>query len=158
MGDLRFRSLDLQSGGRDSLTGGIWLDIEAGYFEPAEVRGEDDTIPEASGMYVGPRIRNRRLITLVGHVRGSGGTSDERSLSWHSYTQSLMAVMQLYSDPGLLEVDGPYLGIDDGDTYSLNARCIRVIPGPISNRMSYQPWSFQLLCIDSPPEWQLTGS
>lgn len=104
-------------------------------------------------MAVGPRIRHRRIITLVGHVRGSGATYAERSASWHTYTQALMAVMALHSDPGLLEADGDYLGIPVGETHSLNARCIRVIPGPITNRMSYQPWSFQLLCIDSPPEW-----
>ncbi len=158
MGDLRFRSIDLQSGGRDSLTGGIWFDLETGYFEPAEVRGEDDTVPEAAGMAVGPRIRHRRIITLVGHVRGSGATFEERSSSWYTYTQSLMAVMQLHSTPGLLEVDGDYLGIPSGEVHSLNARCIRAIPGPIQNRMAFQPWSFQLLCIDSPPEWSVTPS
>lgn len=158
MGDLRFRSLDLQSGGRDAITGGIWLDIESGYFEPAEVRGDDDVVPEAAGMAVGPRIRHRRIITLAGHVRGYGATPDARSMDWYEHTQQLMAVMQLHSAPGLLEVDGDYLGIPVTETHWLNARCIRAIPGPVASRMAYQPWSFQLLCVDSPPEWQVDAS
>lgn len=154
MGDLRFRSLDLQDGDPAAAhIGGIWLDLEEGFYEPADVRGEDDVVPEASGREVGARIRDVREIVLTGHVRGQGTTAAERSSDWYTRTQALMAVMQLHSDPGVLEVDGPYLGIPEGTGYSLNARVVRVISGRIRNRMSYQTWSFQLRCIDSPPEW-----
>lgn len=159
MGDMRIRSLDVQSGHpSDASIGGIWLDITEGYFEPAEVRGEDDTVPEASGQEPGARIRDQRILTLEGHVRGAGSTAAERSEDWHTRTQQLMAVMQLYDDPGAVEIDGPYLGIPTGSTYALDARVIRVIPGKVRNRMSFQTWSFQLKCIDSPPEWILTAS
>lgn len=159
MGDLRVRSFDVQSGHPSDVTvGGVWLDLVEGYFEPAEVRGEDDVAPEAAGQEPGARIRHQRILTLEGHVRGAGGTPEERSTDWHTRTQALMAVMQLHSDPGLVEVDGPYLGIPTGTTYELTARVIRVIPGRVRNRMSFQTWSFQLKCIDSPPEWTLQPS
>ena len=112
LGDLRFRSVDLQSGHpSNGAVAGIWLDLDKGFSEPAEVRGADDVIPQASGQYPGVWIRHQRLITLVGHVRGSGSTYDERAASWREQTDTLMAVMGLYLAPGLLEVDGPYLGI-----------------------------------------------
>lgn len=154
MGDLRFRSLDLQSGDpMNANLGGIYFDLPEGLWVPAAVRGEDDVEPEAAGQVVGARIRDYLDIPLEGWVAGAGATQAARSEDWLDNTAALKAVMELYLDPGLLEVDGPYLGIPTGATYELNARVIRAIPGTITNRMSFQSWSFQLRCIDSPPEW-----
>lgn len=149
----RIRSLDVQNG--DTVyEATIWLDLESGYSEPAEVRGEDDVIPGATGQYAGVWQRDIRRLIAVGHVKGFGTDQVERAASWRAATDSLMAVMQMDDDPGLVEVDGPYLGIPSGTTRQLNARVTRVIPGPILNRMTYQGWSFELKCIDSPPEWE----
>jgi hypothetical protein len=158
VGELRFRGLDLQSGHpSDGSVGGIWLDLD-GYFDPPSVRGDDDVIPEAAGQVAGVWIPDHKDMTLVGHVRGSGGTKDERTADWYERTTQLMAVMQMDLAPGLLEVDGPYLGIPTGETHYLNARCIRPIRGQVHNRMAFQFWSFTLRCIDSPPIWQVDAS
>ena len=159
MGDLRFRSLDLQSGDpMNASLGGIYFDLPEGLWVPASVRGEDDVVPEAAGQEPGARIRDFLDIPLEGWVAGGGADREERSEDWLTNTAALKAVMELYLDPGLLEVDGPYLGIPAGATYELNARVIRAIPGVITNRMSFQSWSFQLRCIDSPPEWTLQAT
>jgi hypothetical protein len=155
--ELRIRSLDVQDG-NDPWSASIWLDLVSGYSEPAEVRGEDDVVPEAAGREPGTWQRDMRRIQLEGHAKGFGTDREERSADWRISTDALMAVMQLYDAPGLVEVDGPYLGIATGETHYLNARCVRVLPGPILNRMSYQAWSFTLECIDSPPEWQIEAS
>jgi hypothetical protein len=154
---LKVRSLDVQDGD-EPYTAGIWLDLVSGHAEPADVRGEDDIVPGASGRSEGEWQRDVRRIQLEGHVRGFGATREERSSDWRANTDALMAVMQMHDAPGLVEVIGPYLGIPTGDTHFLNARCIRVLPGPVTNRMSYQAWSFTLECIDSPPEWQIEAS
>ena len=155
MGQLHIRSLDVQNGD-DPWSSTIWLDLTRGYFEQADVEGSDDLIPGVAGMDVGFFTRRRRLLELQGHVRGEGGTYAERSESWHDATQQLMGVMQMYLSPGLVEVEGDYLGIPSGTTASLNARCIRMLGGPVLNRMSFQAWTFSLECIDSPPEWVLS--
>lgn len=157
-GDLRFRALDFQSGHpSDGSVGGLWFDLD-GYFDPPAVRGSDDVIPEKAGQDLGVWVPDHKDINLVGHVRGSGSTYAERSADWYDQTQLLMAVMAMDLPPGLLEVDGPYLGIPEGETHWLNARCIRPIRGPVHNRMSFQFWSFTLRCIDTPPEWQVDES
>lgn len=159
MGDLRFRSFDLQSG--DPLNanlGGVYFDLSEGLWVPAAVRGEDDVVPEAAGQEPGARIRDHLDIPMEGWVAGAGANRTERSEDWLDRTQALKAVMELYLAPGLLEVDGPYLGIPAGTTYELNARVIRVIPGAIHSRMSFQSWTVQLRCIDSPPEWALQAT
>lgn len=159
MGDMRFRSFDLQSGDPlNAQLGGVYFDLSEGLWVPAVVRGEDDVVPEAAGQEPGARIRDYLDIPLEGWVAGGGASRQERSEDWFDRTQALKAVMELYLSPGLLEVDGPYLGIPIGATYELNARVIRAIPGMITNRMSFQSWSFQLRCIDSPPEWALQAT
>jgi hypothetical protein len=45
----------------------------------------------------------------------------------------------------------PYIGLTDSMT--LNARCVSMVRGPVQYHMAYQSWSFEMECIDSPPEW-----
>ncbi len=152
MDELRFDGMSLQNGAEPGAAT-IWLDLISGYAEPAEVRGEDDVIPEAAGQEYGARIRDHRIIQLSGHVRGVGATVEARRTSWRAATDALMAKMQLYASPDVLELVGPYLGLTAGVTRTINAYCIRVVPGPISGTMTYQEWSIQLKAIGSPPEW-----
>ena len=154
---IRVRALDVQNGAKPEQST-IWLDLENGYFERAEAEGEDDTIPGADGRDVGVYRRSRRLLVLQGFTKGIGGTEAERWDSWHAAQESLLGVMPMHSDPGLVEVDGPYLGIPTGTTRFLYARCVRQLGGPVLNHMAYQAWSFTLECIDSPPEWQTEPS
>ncbi len=150
---LRVRSLDCQSDN-------IHLDV-ARYNEPALVRGVDDVVPQAEGRDIGARRKDVLRFTLEGVVRGTGVDPDARALSWRVATDQLMAVMDFSLDPGLVEVgpdapamfpdSSPYLGLT-GDR-ELNARCVSMVRGPVQHHMSHQSWSFEMECIDSPPEW-----
>lgn len=147
---LTYRAFDLRDD-EDPLLARVYFDMPIGYSEPAEVRGEDDVVPEAAGRELGARIKDRRLIQLEGHVRGIGADTAARTADWRASTDLLTAAIQQDGLPGDLVVGGGYLGITG--TASLSARVIRVIPGPITNRMSFQTWGIQLECVDSPPEW-----
>lgn len=151
------RGLDVQNADRPE-DATIWLDLQSGYSEPAEAEGEDDVIPGAEGKDPGVWERRSRRLLAVGYTQGFGGTRQEATENWRAATDSLMAVLQLHDDPGLVELHGPYLGIPSGTTRFLEARAIRVLPGPILNRMSHQGWSVELECMDSPPEWQTEAS
>lgn len=156
---LTFRGTDLQ-------TATIHLDLRSGYVEPPTVRGEDDVIPGAAGRDVGARRADARRIVLEGHVRGVGGDRDARALSFRTASDALAAVLDRALDPGTLIV-GPgvpaqfpdaatYLGLDQN--YGLDARVVNAISGPVQAHMSYQTWSIELECVDSPPDWQPLGS
>ena len=104
--------------------------------------------------------------SLEGVVLGTGEGRDERALSWRTATDLLMAVMDLSLAPGEVEVGpeppamfpdaSPYLGLT-GDHF-LNARCVSMVRGPVRYHMAEQSWSFEMECIDSPPEWQPESS
>ena len=104
-----------------------------------------------------------RRIILEGHVRGQGGTRDERALSFRTSSDALAAIFDRSLDPGILEVDedapaqfpdaAPYLGLTT--SRSLTARVVNVITGPVLAHMSYQTYSVELECVDSPPEWDV---
>lgn len=155
---LRVRSLDCQ-------TDNIHLDV-VGYGEPPSVRGEDHVMPGATGREVGLRRADTYRFILQGYVEGTGTDPDARALSWRMETDALMAVMDLALAPGLVEVGpaaperfpnaSPYLGLTDD--HELNARCVGFVRGEVRRHMSFQSWSFEMECVDSPPEWQPSGS
>lgn len=141
---LTYRGTDLQ-------TANIHFDVARGFNEPAEVRGEDDVVPEASGRAEGAWIEDQRTIILEGHVEGTGATLEERQQSWRTASDSLRTIMDRTASPGALVMGPPDHGVDA--EWSINARCVSAIPGPILNAWTFQRWSFELVCIDSPPEW-----
>ena len=151
---LRFRSLDLQSAN-------IHLDL-MGYRESASVRKVDHVMPGAAGREAGTRRKDIYRFSLDGSVTGTGADRDERALSWRIATDLLMEVMDFSLDPGLVELgpepptmfpdSSPYLGLTL-DRF-LNATCVSMVRGPVLNHMSHQGWSFEMECVDSPPEWQ----
>lgn len=155
----------LEVRGTDVQTLNIHLDL-VGYGESALVRGEDDVIPQASGRDPGARIKDVYRFTLQGHVEGTGIDRDERALSWRTATDTLMALMDFSLAPGTVEVgpaaparfpeSSPYLGLAGNKI--LNARCVSMVRGPVQRHMSFQSWSFEMECIDSPPEWVDSGS
>jgi hypothetical protein len=155
---LRVRSLDCQ-------TLNIHLDL-VGYGESASVRGEDDIVPQAAGRDVAARQKDVYRFVLEGYVEGTGATREERALSWRTATDQLMAVMDLSLAPGLVEV-GPepparfpsaasYIGLDS-DKF-INARVVSVVRGPVRDHMSFQSWSFEMECVESPLAFQDAGS
>lgn len=156
---LTYRSVDLQ-------TTTLAFDLRSGFVEPATVRGEDDVIPGAAGRDVGARRADTLRIVLEGHVRGIGATRDERALSWRVASDALSAVLDRALTPGALVVGpvvpdewpdaAPYLGLLQN--YGLDARVVNAISGPVQAHMSYQTWSIELECVDSPPEWAALGT
>lgn len=151
--------------GTDCQTLNIHLDL-VGYGESASVRGEDHVMPGAAGREVGTRRKDVYRFNLEGYVKGTGADRDERALSWREQTDVLMALMDFSLDPGTVEVGpaapagfpdaSPYLGLTED--MILNARCVSMVRGPVQNHMSHQSWSFQMECVDSPPEWEPSGS
>lgn len=156
---LTYRSVDLQ-------TATIHLDLRSGFVEPPTVRGEDDVIPGAAGRDVGARRADVLRIVLEGHVKGVGGTRDERAASWRVASDALAAVLDRALTPGAIVVGptvpaqfpdaAPYLGLLQN--YGLDARVVNAISGPVLAHMSYQTWSIELECVDSPPEWAALGT
>ena len=138
----------------------IHLDL-LGFNESPSVRGEDHVMPGAAGREVGVRRHDVLRFTLQGYVKGIGGDRDSRALSWRIATDALMAVMDFSLAPGPVVVGpdapaqfpnaSPYLGLTG--EYSLNARCVSMVRGPVQYHMAHQSWSFEMECVDSPPEW-----
>lgn len=150
VGMLTFRSVDLQ-------TATLHSDLERGLYDPAEVAGNDWLIPLAEGLEVRARIKRYRELEIRTHVEGIGSTDAERTASWAAATEALMAVMDHSLAPGDLVAIGPYLGLDEGETATVSARCINAVAGPILRHMSYQRWSFVLRAVDG-VDWQFEGS
>lgn len=151
---LFFRDVDLQNGDTPG-EASIWLDIW-NPFEPAEARGDDLVIPEKAGMTAMTFVKHRRIIELRGFVKGIGDDADARSASFYAASDALRDVMDADLAPGQVQWIAPYLGLPSGSLY-LDARCVDAIGGEITNRMSFQRWTFRLRCVDDPPEWAATS-
>ena len=96
MGNLLYRSLDLQNGDIPELST-IWFDIYRGFNEPAEVRGDHLVIPQKPGMTEMVLVPHRLTIELRGFVRGAGSTRVERQGSWREATDALMVTQESYA-------------------------------------------------------------
>jgi hypothetical protein len=150
----------LTVGGLDVQDENIHLDL-LGYGESPTVRGEDHIMPGAAGRSVGVRRHDVLRFTLQGYVKGTGTDRDTRAESWRVATDALMAVMDFALSPAAVVVGpeppaqfpeaSPYIGLTDSMT--LNARCVSMVRGPVQYHMAHQSWSFEMECVDSPPEW-----
>jgi hypothetical protein len=128
--------------GVDIHTDNIHLDIHEGFAEPPTVRGEDVIISGQSYRTWMPKVADRRIIELRGIVRGTGTTLEDRQQSWRDATDDLMALLDRTDTPGTLLTVPPYLGLTQ--SYSVDAVCINVMPGPVMASMTAQTWSIQL--------------
>jgi hypothetical protein len=137
------RALEITEG----TSGGINLDLAAGYFEPPNVRYEDRVIPGAPGLWLGNRVANDRELQLVGWVRGKGSDEEERTADWHDKTVALMAVLDQTLAPGPLVIPAGYLGTPDDRT--IEVVTVNLIPGRIRACMSYQTWTVALLAAET---------
>jgi hypothetical protein len=142
---LTYRTTDIQ-------TANIYLDIVSGFFEPPTVRGEDDLVFRAAGRDEMPRRADVRPIRLEGYGRGTGSTELARQQSWYAATSALMDLMDRTLASGPIVVTPPYLGLPSGSK-TIDARAVNAVGGPVLSCMTYQRWSFDLECVDSPPEW-----
>jgi len=146
---LSFRSVDYRGTG-------FCLDIVQGIHEPASVRGTDFLAPAREGMYVGNRIRHIRTVLIEGYIRGLGSTLEERQESFHDTTATLAATWDRSLAMGVLAIDDGDYGLPDGETWSLNARCVDAIGGPLQAGWTFQKWSIKLESLDT--GWEVAGS
>ena len=96
MGDLLYRSVDLQNGDIPEAST-IWFDVFSGFNEAAEVRGDHLVIPQKPGRTEMLLVPDRLQIELRGFVQGIGGTRLERQQSWRTASDALRAIL----DPSL---------------------------------------------------------
>lgn len=146
---LSFRSVEFRGTG-------YCLDIVEGIHEPASVRGIDFLAPAREGMYVGNRIRHIRSILIEGFIRGDGGSLEERQESWHSRTKTILDTLDRSLSMGVLAIDDGDYGLPDGETWTLNARCIDAIGSDIQAAWTFQQWSIKLESLDT--AWEVAGS
>lgn len=129
-----------------------YFDIHSGFWEPADVRGQDDVIPGLAGRFRRNRVKDRRIIELRGFVQGIGGTQLERQQNWQAATAALMALMDPTGASGSLAVVAPYMGLPSGSK-TITAYPLNVVGGPVLNTMSFQRWSIELEAVGNPPDW-----
>lgn len=144
-----FRSVELQGEG-------FCLDIVKGLHEPAAARGKDSIAPGQDGRYPRNRKRDVRRILLEGYVRGVGTTLQERRESFFTTVEAIMATMDRAAAPGVLSVDGGTYGLPSGEEWTINARCINVLGGPMLSQWTAQEFSIELESVD--PDWEVSGS
>jgi hypothetical protein len=145
LGKLSYKGTDLQ-------TLKVYFDIASGFWEPAEVRGQDDIIPGLSGRFRRNRVKDRRIIELRGWIRGVGGTVLERQQDWGATTAAVMALMDPTGAAGTLQVTNPYMGLTSG-TKTISAYPLNLIGGEVDNSLSFQRWSIELEAVGTPPDW-----
>lgn len=137
MAELSFASQDIRQAAARTTGSGIFFDLVAGFFEPANPRGEDTIIPGLAGrterVYVAD---NRNPIVLQGYVTGTS-TSD-----WNSKTTTLMGVMLPYGAVANLVIASSYLGTSG--TWTIGARVLNLIPGIPVKGPTFQTWSIEL--------------
>lgn len=148
---LTYRGQSLQESD-DARTSSYYFDIVEGVpgHENPEVRGEDVTAPGKEGQYQGNRVNDRQELLIEGFISGRGADAAERAEDWHTNSRLILGLFALDLDPDdLIATDGSnsYLGLG-GSTWTIQARTLDQMPGPIQNHMSFQRWSFRLECID----------
>ena len=138
---LSFRSVDLQADG-------LKFHLTQGFLAPPAPRGVDYVVPAAAGRVSAGRVADTVSLLLEGYV------SADTASGWREATDDLLAILdENGADPGLLEVTGPYMGLDSGEMATINARVKNAVPGPIF-AFKYQAWSIELESID--PYWVRT--
>jgi hypothetical protein len=146
---ITYRSVDLQGDG-------FCLDIVKGLHEPATARGKDSIAPGQDGRYARNRKKDVRRILLEGYIRGVGETLQERRESFFDRVEGIMSTMDRSAAPGTLSVDGGTYGLGAGEEWTINARCINVMGGPMMAQWTAQEFSIELESVD--PDWVASGS
>ena len=145
MAELTFRGTEIKTGPN------LVFDIFSGFDDEAEVRGEDDIVPEASGQDIQPRIKNKRVVELRGYVLGTGANLAAQQASYRTNINTLRGLLDPLQAAGALVVTAPYMGLA-ASTKTLNVRYLGAMWGDIV-MMKFRRVSIKLICVDSPPEW-----
>lgn len=124
-----------------------WLD------EPAEVRGEDTTVPGLEGQIVRDRKRHKRTIELRGQIRGTGASEQMAAAAHLALAVELEPIFfDLTAAPWALVAGDGYRGLAAGQTATINVRTVNVTPD--ARGLAYaKTYVIVLESIDSPPEW-----
>ena len=135
---IKFRSQDL-------LDDGLHLQLVAGYSEPVSVRGTDTVVPSLAGRIARGRVADVRSLRISGYV--AANTAAE----WRDATDVFADIFDTRLAPGVLELDGEYLGLPAGTTATINARTLNAVGSAIQAGMTLQFWDIELESLD--PDW-----
>ena len=149
---ITYRSIALWNDPTDpeSPSTGLKLHLTEGFTGGISVRGKDVIVPARAGRVWMPRIGDVRRLLIEGWVTGA-----DRS-EWREWTDLLGETFDPVLDPGEIKLVGPYLGIEVGVEYTIDARVLNLIAGPILAGMTAQHWSIELESVD--PDWVSSGS
>ena len=148
MSGLLLDGLDLQ----DEAGGYLFEVLSGGPDDIAESVGEDDEVPEATGLSPGTWTAKRRHVKLHGLVFGDGLTLQQVRESFRARMDALAAKMSA-ADLHTIVAHPPNFGLSAGQTDTLsNVRPQRIV-GPTAVGDVSREIRLELVCIDSPPEW-----
>jgi len=131
---------------------GFKLSLTQGFGGGISVRGKDYVVPALAGRIAMPRIADVRTLLIEGWVSGIDWET------WRYYTDLFHEIFDPEAEAGEIVVVGPYLGVAADAVYSIDARTLNVMPGPIQSGGggAFQHWSVELEATS--PEWTVLGS
>lgn len=141
MAELSYRATDVRRA-----DGSFYLWIARGWVdEPADVRGADGVVALKAGRRVNPRYKDRRVVELRGQLKAATAAA----------MFTLANELRTLFDPtitGALVAGDLYRGLGAGQTATLQARTINVVPGDRTTGF-HRLYTIELECVASPPEW-----
>jgi hypothetical protein len=136
----------------DLTTNGTLFEFRRGTpADLSEYDGQDDTVPEASGMYAGVWTPRRRQLSLYGVVIGTGSTVADQQSSFRTRMAALVAVMNP-SSTITISTTGEFGAASATLT---SCRPMRMI-ADFEFASIYWSGVLELTCIKSPPTWAVT--
>lgn len=144
MAEITYRSVELRTFG----TTDRWFEVVEGLWGGVEVRGKDVVIPALSGRYARNRIADFRVVRLHGYVYGDD-EADHRS-----NMNAVMVAFDVTADPADLVVHGPLYGVSGTATISARTVDVRIV----SRAPMVSELDAELHCLDTPPDWVVSGS
>ncbi len=148
MSELEYRGVQI-SGGTEGLKLQLTQGFSIGGGAGISVRGKDQIVPSRRGRVPLPRVADVRSLLIEGWVIGN--TPDD----WRDSTDIFNTIFDPELDAGILSVTGPYLGVLVAVTYTINARTLNTMAGPILSGARAQHWSVELESVD--PDWTSGG-
>lgn len=150
-GDLTFGTFECKRTDKRAV-----LDVFPGIWSAVEVRGKDEVIVGKPGRLALPRVEDRLVLNLVGWLRGVGATKEARWESFREIMDEAKTAFALTTTANLV-ASGPYLGLESGETATIEAATRDVAWGVIGSDAAVQI-DVELECVSDPPDWVVTGS
>ena len=135
------------------LSAGYWSEIILGGPDDlATYRGEDDVVPEASGMDPGLWVAESRILRIQTLIVGDGATGTLAAQSYRSRADALAAKMDPASTISVV-VYAPLFGLSSGQTATLAGCRPQNITGAPAMGDQGRLVVLELKSIASPPNW-----